>query len=820
MCSGSEVVSVSRNVAVAERTPQSAAAPQPRQPQRRAGRPYWPLACALIVLSATSNLTLDGLLRGSTWWWLMTIVAAIVVVSAALFRRIGLNRVTAPLASFGVFVVTLTLFFGAGTGLLWLIPMPATFARFGELIDIGSNSIVQQSTPAEPIDGILFLLVCGSGLIALVMDVLTVSLRRPALAGLAALVPVLIPGFIMDEGASIPLLVLTASAYLVLLRVDVRIRRLADLQRSQPLSQRGRTGVTMPRVTVARTRTPPGPIWSAVSVGAIAVTAALLLTISTPPLGSGDSVSSRSSGLLFGAGVSPMIDLGQDLRRPKSTKALHYVTTADSPPYLKLLTLDTLEGATWTSSDDAGAGNSLVSIEPPQGLSDDVERTESSTSITIDNVRTTWLPSPVPATSISGLDSNWTWLSGNHTIVGDGPTVRGQTYDVTALQLHPTEAQLRASSTDYPADVQFALTLPEDVPEIVSTTAHEVTNGSASPYDSALAIQDYLRSSQFTYDTQSPVESGYDGGSLDVIAAFLEVKRGYCVHFASAMAVMARDIGIPARIAVGYLPGGRVTDVTQGYGQYIVDSHDLHSWPELYFPGMGWLPFEPTPGRGSVPDYAQPEQNSTANPSQAPVQPTNTPVQNDVRERDDSGGVAAGETGASEQNYAARGAIALVGLLLVLLIPALIRRVRRRIRVVKISTGRAAQSLAWAELADTLRDHGIEVRDTSTLRERAAHLCAVLGAPWPPDTADGGSPVTTAVDRLLVAEEQLRYSQSQQHPSGHSAEVNKQISDDLALLIRAIEAGSTRVERARALFVPASLWPTALGWRNKVRTGA
>ncbi|MFT2815970.1 transglutaminaseTgpA domain-containing protein [Leifsonia sp. A12D58] len=810
---------MSRSAAVAERPPQGDQAPK-LTPQRPRARPYWQLTIALIALSATSNLALDDLLRGSGWWWLMTIVAAIVLVSAALFRRLGLNRVTAPLATFGVFIVTLTLFFGAGTGLLWLIPMPGTFARFGELIDIGTNSIVQQSTPAEPIDGIVFLLACGAGLLAIAMDVVTISFRVPALAGLAALVTVLIPGFITEEGANIPVLVLTACAYLVLLRIDVRIRRFAGMPRTTtPTSQR-QTATAAPQVTVARTRTPPGPIWSAVSVGAIAVTAALVLTISTPPLSSGDVASSRGSGLLFGAGVSPMIDLGQDLRRPKSTKALHYSTTADSPPYLKLLTLDTLEGAIWTSSDGTEGGNSLAFIDTPEGLADDVDRTESSTSITIDNVRTTWLPSPVPATSVSGLDSNWTWLNGNQTIVGADPTARGQTYNVTALQLHPTEGQLRSSSTDYPPNIQFTLALPEDIPEIVSTTAREVTSGSASPYDSALAIQDYLRSSLFTYDTQSPVESGYDGGSLDVIAAFLDVKRGYCVHFASAMAVMARDIGIPARIAVGYLPGGRVTDVTQGYGQYVVDSHDLHSWPELYFPGVGWLAFEPTPGRGSVPDYAQPQQDSTANPSQAPVQPTNAPAQNEIKERADSGGVAAGDTGASEQGYAARGTIALVALLCVLLIPALIRRARRRIRLVKIRTGRARQSVAWTEIADTLRDHGIDVREASTLRERASHLCAVLGAPWPPERAGNESPVTAAVDRLLVAEELLRYSQSQQHPSGRPVDVSKQVSEDLTLLIRAIEAGAAPAERARALFAPASLWPTGLGWRNKRRAGA
>ena len=148
--------------------------------------------------------------------------------------------------------------------------------------------------------------------------------------------------------------------------------------------------------------------------------------------------------------------------------------------------------------------------------------------------------------------------------------------------------------------------IPDGVPEIVRRTAEAVTGSSDNAYAKAMAIQNYLRSGEFTYSLQSPVQGGYDGNGLSVLADFLTQKSGYCIHFASAMAVMARLEGIPSRIAVGYAPG-RATGASvsvAGQGalpEYEVDARDAHAWPELYFQGVGWVPFEPTPSRGVVP---------------------------------------------------------------------------------------------------------------------------------------------------------------------------------------------------------------------------
>src|SRR4051794_34386447 len=126
------------------------------------GRSYWPLTGALIVLLLVASMALGPVLRGSAWWWVMAAVATITLVSAGIFRGLGWPRTLVPLASGGVLLVTMTLFFGDGSGLLWLVPTPRTFEVWGALADSGQLSIQQQAVPAVAYTGIVFLLAIGA----------------------------------------------------------------------------------------------------------------------------------------------------------------------------------------------------------------------------------------------------------------------------------------------------------------------------------------------------------------------------------------------------------------------------------------------------------------------------------------------------------------------------------------------------------------------------------------------------------------------------------------------------------------------------------
>ncbi|MEO6200608.1 MAG: transglutaminase-like domain-containing protein, partial [Cryobacterium sp.] len=375
---------------------------------------------------------------------------------------------------------------------------------------------------------------------------------------------------------------------------------------------------------------------------------------------------------------------------------------------------------------------------------------------------------------------------------------RGQEYTVTALELQPTAQQLRESRGRYPVEVAPMLVLPFPRPDIIAETLNAVTQDATSKYDEALAIQDYLRG--FRYDTEAPVEDGYDGGGMEVIGTFLEVKRGYCVHFASAMAVMARTMGIPARIAIGYLPGTRDTDSPEGSDRYNVDSHDLHSWPELYFVGVGWVPFEPTPGRGTVPDYALPPDAATPTDTPATTGPTQAPRDTDPGFTPDTGSVAAGTAGQQNADALLRVGLSLLLALVVLLTPGIVRAIRRTRRMRRLRSGQGGAEGAWIELTDCALDLGVPVRATETPRELAARLRQLpgLGAPLE---------ASAALGRLLVAAERERYAR----PGAAQPQPGPDLAGDLVLVTRAIRAGAEPRARIIASLLPASLWAAIVG---------
>ncbi len=160
--------------------------------------------------------------------------------------------------------------------------------------------------------------------------------------------------------------------------------------------------------------------------------------------------------------------------------------------------------------------------------------------------------------------------------------------DTFALQV--TAEQLRAAGTTYPEWV-FAryLQLPERMPERVLTLARDLTATAPTPYDRAAALERYLRES-FPYTTDLPAPPH----NLDIADYFLfELKKGYCDYYATAMAVLARAAGLPARLVIGYATG--TYDAMQA--RYIITEADAHAWVEIYFPEYGWIPFEPTGGR-------------------------------------------------------------------------------------------------------------------------------------------------------------------------------------------------------------------------------
>ena len=752
------------------------------------------LTTASFLLLAVATMALGPLLSGSGWWWLCAFIAAGTLFSGFGLRAVRTPPSLVPVLELGVVLLLLTLLFGGGTSIALIIPTQGTFETFGELFVGAQRTIEQQSVPALTVPPLSFALALGIGLLAVVTDILVQTVRMPALAAAPALVPILIPGFIIEAGAELPTLVLTAAAYLLLLRVDVRVRRRARLAAGEdPAGQstgQAATVIAPKRVPIVST------LGASLGLAAVGLLAASVLAASTPSISTSLLLGSPSQGTLFARGVSPFIDLGRDLRRPEARAAFHYLARDGDRPYFTLLTLDRFEGEVWSATERAVDGDNTVDAMPrPDGLSRRVAASEHPIDVVIDDVSTTWLPVPYPTAAIEGLDGSWFWDDGSLTVRSVDSNTDGQRYRVTRLEVEPTPAQLRAADSVPPQLAPF-LELPDDLPQLITDTAASVTSGATSKYDAAVAIQAYLRGPDFDYSTEAPVEEGYDGGGFDVIARFLETKAGYCVHFASTMAVLARQIGIPARISIGYTQGSPTEERVEGVQRVEVDSHDLHSWPELYFEGVGWVPFEPTPGRGLVPDYSRPNAGEEQGPN-IPNAATSTPGASGRPDLDPDRGLAGpggGALGAAGDLWLRVGALLLVALVL-LVTPAAFRASQRLSRMGRIRRGERPADAAWDELVATARDLGTGLGDVETARAFASRMAERPA--FAEDAVTRG-----ALLRLRDGVERERYG-----PVGREAAPG--IAEDLVTARTALLADATAGERARAVFVPRSLFERA-----------
>ncbi len=163
----------------------------------------------------------------------------------------------------------------------------------------------------------------------------------------------------------------------------------------------------------------------------------------------------------------------------------------------------------------------------------------------------------------------------------------GKVYRVRASIAVPTVAQLRAASTDYPSWVtRRYLQLPPTVTPRTRALAREIASGLDTPYDVAEGVTRYLRTNISYRETVPPAPAGQE--PLDWF--LFDGREGFCNYYASAEVILLRSLGIPARLAVGFAQGERLA----GSDAYLVRQRDAHAWPEVYFPGVGWVEFEPT----------------------------------------------------------------------------------------------------------------------------------------------------------------------------------------------------------------------------------
>ncbi|MFF7851292.1 transglutaminaseTgpA domain-containing protein [Streptomyces sp. NPDC090109] len=803
------------------------------------GRARLTLASWAATLMAAGALL--PLVKPATWIFTAAFVLALVSGAGALARRVPSVRPLPLLAQTAVALLALTAIFAREQAVLWIFPGPRAVTYAAELFRAGAEDVGRYAVPAPDTEGIRLMLVGGVVVIGLLVDVLAVTFRKAAPAGLPLLALYSVAAGLSGGGAGWLWFLLAGTGYLLLLLAEGR-DRLSQWGRVFGAAQRtGRPGTTVGSGGQAF-----APVRTGRRIGAVALGVALVVPFALPGLGGGLLLGGGAGEGSGGTGkggtistVNPLVSLQDDLRQQEDREVLRYRTNAvdTSGMYLRLVALDQFDGLSWKSS-----VRPIVDVPErlpwPDGLAQGVRVTEvTGNFVASENYEQKWLPMPYPAARVD-VEGRWRYEPAGRMLVGDDKqTTRGARYQVASLDVQPTAEQLAAAG---PAPEQLRreyTKVPASLPGDVRTTAREVTEGARNDYERAVKLQDWFaRDGGFRYDVD--VRSGT---GVQAVSRFLKDKQGFCVHFSFSMAAMARSLGIPARVAVGFMPGTPQSD-----GSVSVGIRDAHAWPELYFEGAGWTRFEPTPARGSTPSYARettpsgsatgparPQQSASAQPSAAPSASESCTPQ--MRRLGDCGPEPAAAGASSDGSGPDPLATTLVslGVVLLLVLPLLplFWRTRARARRLghagsgdgeetvppsgpvpvdgrsgRVATrgagGTAARTLAvWREINDTAWDYGVEPDESQTPRGTAARIVRLGELRGEP--AD-------AVHRVARAVEEVLYAPRPQPVPGLAEEAGR---------VRAgFHAGANRVTRLRALLAPRSAvrvrWAVSARWAS------
>jgi transglutaminase-like putative cysteine protease len=682
-----------------------------------------------------------------------------------------------------------------------LLPDASTLAEVGSAVAAALDSSREFAAPvpasAPPIDPLLIL--CGLVCLLLV-DLLACTLRRVPLAGLPLLTIYTIPVSMVESPIAWWVFVGTAGGFLWLLF----LQEAEHVSRwGRPIAEDRETGdpISLGAGAHAVRRTAGG-------IGGAATALAMVLPLLVPSVGL--HVFDFGPGPGTGDDIrveNPVADLVRDLKRGEDTDLVRITTTDPDPAYLRILDLTRFTNVEWTPGDrdvptDHGADGVLP---PPQGVDAEVTRVEVPFDVTIlPDFDSRWLPTQFPASNVQA-EGDWRFDATTMdflAVPGDLSTA-GLHYTMSGLDLDISPERLRNAGSSVGKVSEVFTDLPPDIPPIVRQLAVEVTQQQSTRFDKALALQNWFRN-EFTYS----LDTAASGNGYDALTAFLsdgpDGRTGYCEQFASAMAVMARVLGIPARVAVGFL-----SPEPDGPNTWVYSSHDMHTWPELYFQGSGWVRFEPTPAdrASGVPSYTArglPGDDSSSDPaatqsSSGIAGPSNRATQT-ADPSADTGQDGQADTGLAWGPVLGGGA----GLLVVggvLLLPRVLRRRRRERRFAV-----AEPEEIWAELRDTAIDLGVPWPEGRSPRDTRRVLVDHLGRPvdsTSPDRPAHGPDVApeglAALNRVVLDLERLRYSRSPAEPD------RDRLRADGRACVASLAGGAPRAARRRATWWPRSV---------------
>ncbi len=641
-------------------------------------------------------------------------------------------RFLVPVIQLVVLVELISLSFLKDTLRFGIVPWRETAIEFNQQMVNAMDSINRFSAPLPPDEHLTLFASSVIAAAGLLIHLVAVQLRQAAWAGLLLLTMYTVPAATVHGGLPALLFIPPAVGYIVLLSAEGRTR----------LSRWGRriSGVSHLDAAEPIEASALGQAGRRIGITVVALAALLPALLPALPEGViGNGLSGSGTGTGIGATISasdPMLDMGKNLKRGDNVTALTYSGGPANGVYLRLTALDLFDGRTWRISPRAeGRKISDDALSQPPGFTGDlskVPQVKMKIEVTR-NFRSQFAPVPYPLRTIS-LQKNWRYdATALDVVSSNGQVVGGQDYSLSYYDLQPTSEQLSDAINAGEPD-RYTSEVPSNTPKDIKALAAAVTAGSNGNHlAEAAKLQSWFRSGEFTYSTATGGASG-----MRALTAFLtDNKTGYCEQFATGMALMARILGIPARVGIGFLPGQPDKD-----GKHVVKMHDMHAWPELYFQGVGWVNFEPTPSArvATTPNWTSPaapgSNGPTTAPSTAPVTPGATesnPIDKPENPRNlpNESGLGTIDTGNWFTNGGGKAIGISLGVILLLAIPWLIRVLTRRRRFAR-PPGRLGVEGLWAEIRDTSRDLGLDWSDVATPRQLGEWLVTKVPAETQP----------------------------------------------------------------------------------------
>lgn len=734
--------------------------------------------------------------------------AGIILLCAASASGLRPLRVVAGLVTYlAALLIYLNVLHAARQSFLYVIPSPHSVHHLAKLVGDGSSA-GRFAPPVPGHQGVILLAAGSIGLVAVAVDFLAVRLHRPAIAGLPLLVLFMAPIATtanMRGLASGVAFLLAAAGYLALLSSDGRSRlrgwgRVVTVWHYAGDDER-LAGADMGALAATGRR-----------IGLAAVCAALIAPLLVPGLdahklfgghGSGGSGGGNAVGL-----PNPVAQLHGLLTKSKPRTVLTYHTTiADPANYLQVFVLNYKSKAgdwelvTPRHGKQIGRGP----LAPAPGVAPGTPENVVSTRVSIPSSGGFSGPIdflPVPyfpmRATVPGI---WRQEPGTLMLYSDSAPADGLQYTVTSAEVEPTVSTL-AATPHIPAAISHDyLGFKSGVTGQLREIAQQITKAKATPFEKAVALEQWFLSSRFSYSIQSTNLPNSARGLL----TFLESDRqGFCQQFAFAMAVLARLIGIPSRVAIGFTAGHQHAD-----GKWVVTTADAHAWPELYFTGAGWLRFEPTPGGAggqqtavepayvTGPNSSGGQNNGNGGPNVGPSSsPSPGTATNNIGAHihQGPGGGVAGAGGAGHGGPPI-GLIILAVLVVIVATPGTTRVITRRRQWRSASGDAGLAGAAWRELCADLDDYGMHCRPSESPRSLARRISA---------NSDLDDQARQALGRIATVVERARYAPS---PAAAGA-----VRSDVTSVRRALARSSTSGARWRAKLLPASTLQPLRAW--------